>query len=292
MAIIDGKKIAQDIKDELKTEIAGILTHKKYHRAPGLAVILVGEDPASQFYVARKQEACKEVGITSFKTILPTNTTKEELLAVIDQYNRDETVDGILLQLPLPTKLKKYTQTIIDQININKDVDGLTSQNLGNLVVKAPETILPCTPKGCMELLKRYQVNIEGKKTLVIGRSLLVGKPLALMLNQANATVTMAHSYSQNLEAEVKQAEILIVAIGKPEFIPGAWIKTQTVVIDVGINSVPDAQGNKKIVGDLDYNSAKKHTSLITPVPGGVGPMTVAMLLSNTVELWKRKSMS
>lgn len=286
MSIIDGKKIAQDIKTELKNEIANLRSRASC-RAPGLAVILVGDDPASHYYVARKQESCQEVGIESFKTILPSTTSKKELIDIIEKYNNDKSVDGILLQLPLPDHLRSATQSIVDGISITKDVDGLTSQNLGNLIVNAKEVILPCTPKGCMELLKRYQVVIEGKKALVIGRSLLVGKPIALMLNNANATVTMAHSRSANLEAEVKVADILIVAIGKAEFIPGSWIKPGAVVIDVGINAVRNGD-SKTILGDVEYGQAQKIAELITPVPGGVGPMTVAMLLSNTVELWKR----
>ena len=284
--IIDGKKIAQEIKDELKLEIKNLRAGSK--RAPGLAVILVGDDPASQFYVAKKQSACAELGIESFKTVLGADCTKEKLISVIKAYNSDTKVDGILLQLPLPTPLKPFTQEILDTISEHKDVDGLTTLNLGKVLLGSPSAILPCTPKGCMELLKRSGVALSGKRVLVIGRSLLVGKPVALMLSNANATVTLAHSQTQNLAQEVLQADIIVAAIGKPEAIKGEWIKPGAVVIDVGINSVIAQDGTKKILGDVEFMQASQQAGFITPVPGGVGPMTVAMLLKNTTELWKR----
>jgi methylenetetrahydrofolate dehydrogenase (NADP+)/methenyltetrahydrofolate cyclohydrolase len=284
--IIDGKKIAQEIKDELKLEIKNLLASAK--RAPGLAVILVGDDPASQFYVAKKQSACAELGIESFKTVLDADCTKEKLISVIKAYNSDTKVDGILLQLPLPSQLKPFTQEILDTISEHKDADGLTTLNLGKVLLGSPSAISPCTPKGCMELLKRSGVELSGKRVLVIGRSLLVGKPIALMLSNANATVTLAHSQTQNLSQEVFQADIIVAAIGKPEAIKGEWIKPGAVVIDVGINSVIAQDGTKKILGDVEFMQASQQASLITPVPGGVGPMTVAMLLKNTTELWKR----
>jgi methylenetetrahydrofolate dehydrogenase (NADP+)/methenyltetrahydrofolate cyclohydrolase len=283
--IIDGKKIAQEIKDELKLEIKNLRAGSK--RAPGLAVILVGDDPASQFYVAKKQSACAELGIESFKTVLGADCTKEKLISVIKAYNYDISVDGILLQLPLPTPLKPFTQEILDTISEHKDVDGLTTLNLGKVLLDSPSAIFPCTPKGCMELLKRSGVAMSGKRVLVIGRSLLVGKPVALMLSNANATVTLAHSQTQNLAQEVFQADIIVAAIGKPEAIKGEWIKPGAVVIDVGINSVIAQDGTKKILGDVEFVQASQQAGLITPVPGGVGPMTVAMLLKNTTELWK-----
>jgi len=284
--IIDGKKIAQEIKDELKLEIKNLRAGSK--RAPGLAVILVGDDPASQFYVAKKQSACAELGIESFKTFLGVDCTKEKLISVIKAYNSDTKVDAILLQLPLPTPLKPFTQEILDTISEHKDVDGLTTLNLGKVLLGSPSAILPCTPKGCMELLKRSGVALSGKRVLVIGRSLLVGKPVALMLSNANATVTLAHSQTQNLAQEVLQADIIVAAIGKPEAIKGEWIKPGAVVIDVGINSVIAQDGTKKILGDVEFVQASQQAGFITPVPGGVGPMTVAMLLKNTTELWKR----
>ena len=284
--IIDGKKIAQEIQDELKLEIKNLRAGSK--RAPGLAVILVGDDPASQFYVAKKQSACAELGIESFKTVLGADCTKEKLVSVIKAYNSDTKVDGILLQLPLPTPLKPFTQEILDTISEHKDVDGLTTLNLGKVLLDSPSAIFPCTPKGCMELLKRSGVALSGKRVLVIGRSLLVGKPVALMLSNANATVILAHSQTQNLAQEVLQADIIVAAIGKPEAIKGEWIKPGAVVIDVGINSVIAQDGTKKIVGDVEFAQASQQAGFITPVPGGVGPMTVAMLLKNTTELWKR----
>lgn len=282
--IIDGKKIAAGIRSELKAEIAKISGRK-----PGLAVILVGDDSASHYYVGSKQKACEEIGMKSFKTILPASSTIDELKAVINKYNEDPNVDGILLQLPLPETLKQDTQEIIDTISHTKDVDGLTTVNLGAILVKSSNAVYPCTPKGCMELLKRSGVELSGKKALVIGRSTLVGKPISIMLNDANATVTMAHSRTKNLEQEVLDADILIAAIGSPEFIKGSWIKDGAIVIDVGINAIEQVEAQKrKLVGDVEFSEAEKKASLITPVPGGVGPMTVAMLLSNTLELYKR----
>ncbi len=285
--VIDGKAIAQDIRAELKSQIQELRKNKTTLREPGLAVILVGDDPASNFYVNKKQESCTEVGIKSYKTILPVTTTREELIGTIEKYNVDDKVDGILLQLPLPKAIREHTQEIIDHIKPTKDVDGLTSYNLGLLVVNDPHTVYPCTPKGCMELLKRSGIDPTGKRALVVGRSTLVGKPISLMLNQANATVTMAHSKTTNLEEEISNADILIPAIGSPEFIKGSWLKPGAVVIDVGINSV-EKNSQKTIVGDMEYHTAQDTASYITPVPGGVGPMTVAMLLTNCFELYKR----
>lgn len=287
--IIDGKKISTEIKEELKHKITGILNGK---RAPCLAVILVGDDPASHYYVGSKEKACEAVGIRSVKVVLSAEATKAELLEQINKLNQDATVDGILLQLPLPQSLREFTQEIIDSISVNKDVDGLTTANLGRLLSGSRSAIEPCTPKGCMELLKRSELNLSGKKALVIGRSTLVGLPVSILLNQANATVTMAHSRTINLEEECKAADILIAAIGKPNFIQGSWLKAGAVVIDVGINAVMQAQADgsqqRKLVGDVDFQSALEQALLITPVPGGVGPMTVAMLLKNTVELYSR----
>jgi methylenetetrahydrofolate dehydrogenase (NADP+) / methenyltetrahydrofolate cyclohydrolase len=284
---IDGKGIAETIHAELKVKIAAKVGAHPELRAPGLAVILVGDDPASSFYVNKKQQSCAAVGIESFKTVLPKETTREELIGTIEKYNADSKVDGILLQLPLPEAIRPDTQEIIDHIDFNKDVDGLTTYNLGLLVVNDRKAIYPCTPKGCMELLKRTGIELQGAKVLVIGRSTLVGKPISLMLNQANATVTMAHSRTQNLEAELAAADIVIPAIGVPEFVKGENLKPGAVVIDVGINSI-QRDGKKRLVGDMDFPSAQGIASHITPVPGGVGPMTVAMLLSNCFELYER----
>ena len=282
--VIDGKETAKTIKAELKDKISALTGRK-----PGLAVIIVGDDKASHYYVNSKQKSCAEVGIESFKTELPASTTKEELVQVIEKYNKDEKVDGILLQLPLPDELRPYTQEIIDTISDTKDVDGLTTLNLGKLVSKSPDAIEPCTPKGCMELLKRYDINPSGQKAVVLGRSTLVGKPISLLLNNANATVTMTHSRTQNLEQELKSADIIVAAIGQPELIKGNSIKKGAVVIDVGINAI-ERDGKRTLVGDVEYISAATNASFISPVPGGVGPMTVAMLLQNTFELFLRRS--
>lgn len=279
--IIDGKAISQEIRSELKEQIN---SNSKF-RSAGLAVILVGNDPASAYYVESKRKACAEVGIESFKTELPAETTKEDLVACIEKYNQDDNVDGILLQLPLPEKLSPFTQEIIDKISPTKDVDGLTSVNLGKILCADKDAIEPCTPKGCMELLSRSGVELSGKKVLVMGRSSLVGKPIAMLLNKANATVTMAHSRSTDIEKEIAAADVLIAAIGKKEFVKGEWIKDGAVVIDVGINAA-EIDGKKKLFGDVEFASASERASMITPVPGGVGPMTVAMLLKNTYELY------
>lgn len=280
--LIDGKETAKQIKAELKEKISTIAGRK-----PGLAVIIVGDDKASHYYVGSKQKACSEVGIESFKTELGSQTTKDELIKVITSYNQNKKVDGILLQLPLPDSLKSITQEIIDTISADKDVDGLTTLNLGKLVSKSPDAIEPCTPKGCMELLKRYNINPSGKKALVLGRSTLVGKPIALLLNNANATVTMAHSRTENMSTELKETDIIIAAIGQAEFINGNFIKQNAVVIDVGINAI-ERDGKRILVGDVEFASAESKASFITPVPGGVGPMTVAMLLQNTYELFQK----
>jgi methylenetetrahydrofolate dehydrogenase (NADP+) / methenyltetrahydrofolate cyclohydrolase len=280
--IIDGKAIAADIRGELKSQILSLTGRK-----PGLAVILVGDDPASHYYVSSKQKACEEIGMLSFKTVLPATVSKQELIDLIQSYNSDPNVDGILLQLPLPASLREETQTIIDIIAANKDVDGLTSINLGRLLVKSNKVVYPCTPKGCMELLKRSKITLSGKKAIVIGRSSLVGKPISLMLNNENATVTMAHSKTNNLSEEILSADIVIAAIGSAEFIKGSWIKKDAVVIDVGINAI-ESNSQRKLVGDIEFIEAVAKASFITPVPGGVGPMTVAMLLSNCFELYKR----
>lgn len=289
-SIIDGKKCAEELKITLKAKIENYLF--KGHRKPGLAVILVGEDPASHFYVSSKEKSCTALGIKSFKSILSANASEEELLKVIEAYNSNPEVDGILLQLPLPKDLRVKTRKFLDLINPDKDVDGLTTINLGRLFSKSPETVFPCTPKGCIYLLDKYGLDVKAKKTLVIGRSELVGMPISLMLNHKNSTVTMAHSKTVALEKEVAEADILVAAIGSREFIKGAWIKDSAIVIDVGINSeiinLEDGSAKKKIFGDVEFEAASKKASWISPVPGGVGPMTVAMLLDNTVDLYER----
>lgn len=289
--LIDGKKIAEDIKSELKEDIEKF-TKENFSRKPRLAVIIVGDDPASHYYVKNKEKACELVGIDSKKTVLAAETSKEELTKEIENLNNDKEIDAILLQLPLPDALRAKTQEIVDTINIDKDVDGLTTLNLGRVFANDTKAIYPCTPKACMELLKRYNVETLGKRALIIGRSTLVGKPISILLNKANATVTMAHSRTQNLEAECSLADIVIAAAGKAKFIQGEWLKDNAVIIDVGINAIthigPEGEEKRKLVGDVDFDSAKERAGFITPVPGGVGPMTVAMLLGNTFELYKR----
>ncbi len=280
--LIDGNETAKQIRVELKEKIASISGRK-----PGLAVIIVGEDKASHYYVNSKQKSCAEVGIESFKTELSATTKKEELIELIESYNKNEKVDGILLQLPLPETLRASTQEIIDHIAANKDVDGLTTINLGRIVSKSKDAIEPCTPKGCMELLKRYDIDLCGKKAIVLGRSTLVGKPISLLLNNANATVTMAHSKTQNLKEELLAADIVIAAIGQAEYIKGDSIKENAVVLDVGINAI-ERDGKRVLVGDVEFLTAEAKASFISPVPGGVGPMTVAMLLQNTFQLFER----
>jgi methylenetetrahydrofolate dehydrogenase (NADP+)/methenyltetrahydrofolate cyclohydrolase len=284
--IIDGKAVAHSIKTKLAGKIAE--ASLSGGRAPGLAVIIVGDDPASHYYVRSKQKSCADVGISSYKSDLPATTTKEQLIRVLQNYNDDTKVDGILLQLPLPAALAADTQEIIDSIHPDKDVDGLTTINLGRLITGSSKLIYPCTPKGCMELLRDAGVELAGKRALVIGRSNLVGKPIAIMLNQAHATVTMAHSRSADLAQLVSEADILVAAIGKPEFIQGSWLKPGAVVIDVGINAVYKKPDERSLVGDVEFETAGARASAITPVPGGVGPMTVAMLLENCYELYLR----
>ncbi len=278
--LIDGKAISQEIRDDLSKKVASLGVDA---RKPGLAVIIVGDDAASHYYVRNKQKKCEEVGFLSFKDELPDSASKEELIKVIEKHNADEKVDGILLQLPLPEGLKADTDEIIDHIAPEKDADGLTTINQGKLLAYR-DAIEPCTPKGCMELIKRTGLEISGKKAIVIGRSNLVGKPMAMLLSKANATVTLAHSRTQNLEEEIQAADIVVAAIGRKEFVKGSSLKDGAVVIDVGINA-EEIDGKKQLSGDVDFAHAQ-HVLHITPVPGGVGPMTIAMLLVNTWELY------
>ncbi|MGI6284649.1 bifunctional methylenetetrahydrofolate dehydrogenase/methenyltetrahydrofolate cyclohydrolase FolD [Neomoorella humiferrea] len=276
--ILDGKQIAAAVREEVKAEVAGL---KERGITPGLAVVLVGDDPASQVYVRNKHKACEEVGIYSEVHRLPAETTQEELLDLIKQLNNDRRIHGILVQLPLPEHIKE--KTVIDTIALEKDVDGFSPANVGNLVI-GDRCFYPCTPHGCMVLLDKTGIDIKGKKAVVVGRSNIVGKPMAMMLLARHATVTICHSRTKNLAEECRQADILVAAVGKPEMITGDMIKEGAVVIDVGINRV----GEKKLVGDVHFESAAQKASWITPVPGGVGPMTIAMLLKNTVEAARR----
>ncbi len=275
--LIDGKKVAQDIREGLKKEIAEL---KSKGITPGLAVVLVGENPASKKYVASKEKTCEEIGIKSFGYKLPEQTSQEELLKLIDRLNADPEVHGILVQLPLPKHLDE--KEVMYRIAPEKDVDGFGPHSLGKLVLDEP-TFVPCTPFGVIKMLEAYGIDPAGKHAVVVGRSIIVGKPLALLLLRKNATVTVCHSRTANLKEECLRADILCVAIGKAKFITGDMIKPGAVVIDIGINVTPEG----KIVGDVDFEAAKERASYITPVPGGAGPMTIAMLMYNTVQAAK-----
>lgn len=272
--LINGKEIAQQ-RLALLTE-AGKKRQENGLRVPCLAVVLVGEDPASAVYVRNKKIACEKVGFRSLSFELPADTSEAELLALVDQLNADKTVDGILVQLPLPKQIN--SQAVLERILPDKDVDGFHPYNVGRLVVKMP-LMRPCTPKGVMTLLDAYGIDPKGKKAVIVGASNIVGRPQLLELLLARATVTVCHSATQNLAEEVGAADILVVGVGKPGFIKGEWIKPGAVVIDVGINRLPSG----KLCGDVEFDAAKERASMITPVPGGVGPMTIASLLENTL---------
>lgn len=276
--LIDGKQISTDIKDELKETVARL---KEQGIEGALAVIQVGADPASSVYVRNKKKACEYIGIRSVSYELPEETTEEELLGIIEKLNEDNTINGILCQLPVPAHMDE--NKIIRTIAPQKDVDGFHTQNVGALVV-GQEGFVSCTPAGVIQLLKRSDIAIEGKHCVVVGRSNIVGKPMALLMLQENATVTICHSRTKNLKEICKEADILIVAIGKPKFITADYVKEGATVIDVGIHRMEDG----KLCGDVDFDQVEPHVSAITPVPGGVGPMTIAMLMNNCVESMKR----
>lgn len=275
--IIDGKKISQQIKDELKQKVSA---YKAEGKSITLAVIQVGNDPASSVYVGNKKKACAYIGIESLAYELPQETTEEELLDLIKKLNEDETVNGILVQLPVPKHINE--KKIIQAISPLKDVDGFHEQNVGALHVGS-EGFVSCTPAGVIQLLKRSGIEIEGKECVVLGRSNIVGKPMAALLLQENGTVTICHSKTQNLKEHAKKADILVAAIGKPKMIDESYVKEGAVVIDVGIHR----DANNKLCGDVDYESVFEHVSAITPVPGGVGPMTIAMLMYNCVSAYE-----
>ncbi|MDD7147846.1 MAG: bifunctional methylenetetrahydrofolate dehydrogenase/methenyltetrahydrofolate cyclohydrolase FolD [Lachnospiraceae bacterium] len=271
--IIDGKKISQEIKDELKEKVAGL---KEQGKNVALAVIQVGNDPASSVYVNNKKKACAYIGIESLAYELPEETTEQELVELVEKLNADDKVNGILVQLPLPKHINE--ETIIQTISPKKDVDGFHMQSVGALCVGA-KGYVSCTPLGIIELLKRSGIEIAGKRCVVIGRSNIVGKPMALLLLRENGTVTVCHSRTQDLKEITGQADILVVAIGKPKFVDETYVKEGAVVIDVGIHR----NEQNKLCGDVDFDRVAPHTSAITPVPGGVGPMTIAMLMNNCV---------
>lgn len=284
MLLIDGKETARVIRGELADEVS--VACGRGRRAPGLAVILVGQDPASQVYVRNKERACAEAGIISFPYPLPATTSQNELLDVIGECNRRPDVDGILLQLPLPQGLD--AQACLLAIDPAKDVDGFHPENVGRLSLGLPGFV-SCTPAGIMELLRRYRLSPAGKKAVVVGRSAIVGKPLAMLLARpgeyADATVTICHSRTADLAQECRSADFLFLAVGRPAFVTGHMVREGVVVIDVGINRTPEG-----LCGDADFATVAPKARAITPVPGGVGPMTIAMLLKNTVQSWRGRS--
>jgi len=283
--IIDGKAAAA----EVRARVAGIAAEfaRKAGRQPGLATVLVGEDPASAVYVRSKGKASSEAGMASFSHKLPDTTSETDLLDLVDQLNRDDKVDGILVQLPLPPQID--SSRVIAAIDPAKDVDGFHPMNAGRLATGL-EALVPCTPYGCLYLLKRELGSIAGKEAVVIGRSNIVGKPMALLLIGESATVTVAHSRTKDLPDVVRRADIVVAAVGRPEMVKGDWIKPGATVIDVGINRVPTEDGKSRLVGDVDFAGASERAGAITPVPGGVGPMTIAMLLRNTVVAAHRRA--
>lgn len=276
--LLSGKDVSQAIREEIKQEVERL---KAVDLQPGLAVVLVGEDPASQVYVRNKHKACLELGYYSEVHRLPEDTTEEQLLELVHKLNEQETIHGILVQLPLPAQI--HEKAIIDAIAVHKDVDGFHPVSVGNMVL-GDESLLPCTPAGVIEILKRYNLEIAGKHAVVIGRSNIVGKPVSLLLQRENSTVTMCHSRTSNMKELTQQADILIVAIGKAKFIDASYVKPGAVVIDVGMNRLD----NGKLAGDVDFDSVRELSSAITPVPGGVGPMTITMLMHNTLKAAKR----
>jgi 5,10-methylene-tetrahydrofolate dehydrogenase/methenyl tetrahydrofolate cyclohydrolase len=281
--LIDGKAIAATIRGEIGEEVARM--QAEYGKAPGLATVLVGQRKDSETYVRMKKRACAEVGINSFGHELPADVSQEALLEVVQSLNEDPAVHGILVQLPLPDHIDD--EAILGAISLAKDVDGFHPLNIGRLSMKRREPLfVPCTPKGCIELLDRSDIEISGRHAVVLGRSNIVGLPVAMLLLHRNATLTVCHSRTADLPAIVRQADILIAAVGRPEMVKGDWIKPGAAIIDVGVNAVDDAQDPRgyRLVGDVDFQAASAVAGAITPVPGGVGPMTIAMLLRNTTD--------
>jgi methylenetetrahydrofolate dehydrogenase (NADP+)/methenyltetrahydrofolate cyclohydrolase len=287
--ILDGKKLAETVRAEVAAGVSAFVS--TYGRPPGLEVVLVGDDPASHVYTRNKQRASTEVGIRGKLHTLPAATTETELLSLLDRLNEDETVDGILVQLPLPKQIKE--QKVLDAIRADKDVDGFHPINVGLLASGRPG-LVPCTPRGCMKLIAHAGVKLEGTRAVVVGRSNIVGKPMAQLLLGGNATVTMAHSRTADLAERCREADVLVVAVGKAEMIRGDWVKPGATVIDVGMNRVvvptePNETQRSKLVGDVAYAEASERAGAITPVPGGVGPMTIACLLENTLIAAKKR---
>ncbi len=271
--IIDGKELSRRKREEITQQAEDF--SRRYGRPPGLAVVLVGQDPASAIYVRNKKAGCEQCGIRSFEYLLNENASQEELLALIDRLNADDGVDGILVQLPLPAHLRE--RDVLLRIDPSKDVDGFHPYSMGRLLMGEP-TLVPCTPRGIIYMLDEHGVDLKGKDAVIIGRSNIVGKPAALLLMMRHATITICHSRTQDLAGKVAAADVVVAAIGRAEFVRGEWIKDGAVVIDVGMNRTETG-----LKGDVQFDEAKKRASLITPVPGGVGPMTITMLLDNTL---------
>ncbi|OQY32667.1 MAG: bifunctional methylenetetrahydrofolate dehydrogenase/methenyltetrahydrofolate cyclohydrolase [Anaerolineaceae bacterium 4572_5.1] len=283
---IDGRAIAKEVRAAVAADVAAMVAEG--HKPPGLATVLVGENPASQVYVRMKHKACEKAGITSFQHTLPATATQEEVEAMVKELNANPEVHGILVQLPLPNGLDD--ERVLNSISIDKDVDGFHPINIGRLAQKGREPqFIPCTPHGCIHLLKTSGIELEGANAVVLGRSNIVGMPVALLLVEENATVTICHSRTRNLAEKCREADILIAAVGRPEMVKADWIKPGAAVIDVGVNRIddPTAERGYRLVGDVAYDEANEVAGYLTPVPGGVGPMTIAMLLRNTVRAAK-----
>ena len=278
MNLIDGKKIAAELRNKLKVEVDGI--KKKFNKVPGLTVILIGDLAPSQIYVKNKEKSAKEVGLNSEVIRYANDVDENTILKKINDLNEDKSVSGILVQLPLPKHIDK--KKVIDSISPSKDVDGFHPMNVGNLS-SGYDSSVPCTPLGCYLLLKKIEPDLNGKKAVIIGRSNLNGKPMAQLLLKENCTVTITHSKTKNLKSECLLADIIIAAVGIPELVKGDWVKKDSIIIDVGINKV-----EKGIVGDVDFDQVSKKAKALTPVPGGVGPMTIACLIKNTIDCFKR----
>ncbi len=286
--IIDGKAIAATIRGEIKTEVDEM--QNEYGTVPGLATVLVGARPDSATYVRMKKKACAEVGIKSFANELPADVQQADVVDLIRELNENPEVDGILVQLPLPDHIDE--EAVLSEVELSKDVDGFHPINIGRLSMKRRDPLFsPCTPKGCIELLDRSGIEIEGKRAVVLGRSNIVGLPVAMLLLHRNATLTICHSRTKDLPGVVREADILIAAVGRTEMVKGDWIKPGATIIDVGINSKDDPTRKRgyRLVGDVDYGEAAEVAGAITPVPGGVGPMTIAMLLRNTTDSKRRR---
>lgn len=278
--IISGTEFSAKLRAEIKHKVTKL--KQDHNIVPGLAVVLVGEDPASQIYVRNKGVQTKEAGMNSYEHKLPDDTSEKDLLALIDQLNKDSSVHGILVQLPLPKHINEHA--VINSIAVEKDVDGFHLANVGLLSTGSNEGIVPCTPLGSMMMLKDHLGDLSGKKAIVVGRSNIVGKPMAALLLKESCTVTIAHSRTKNLKDECRQADILVAAVGRPEMIKGDWIKPGATIIDVGINRIEKEDGGTKLVGDVEFSSASEVAGAMTPVPGGVGPMTIACLLHNALQ--------